>query len=402
MLETAAWGAGIGLWETNFVTDTTRWFNDWCDRHDIDPCDGDDHVTRWDQNLHPDEGPEATRRFFEHVKGKAEYYDAEYRIRTRGGEWRWVFERGRVVERDAHGKAVRMLGVCMDLDETKVAERAGQRAQRACRGGAAANYRGRVGLGRRERHHAQHRRLLPRVRRGPGRSAMPIRMNWRQLLGTDPDQAIDQFRRRLQRVDPARARARDRIPLPPHRRQLALGAGSRLRGGTRRPTAPPGACSAWWSTSPSARLRETALSAADQRFRAIARELQLPDLRNRHARPGSRTGEGCERVSAITAAELPRAAGLGGAGASRRPAPAAAMVRPQLRVHGGAAVPHPPPRRPLRHPARFALRGARRRRQGGAHRRRGASTSASRRAPRRRCAARRNCCRWWPRAPATG
>ena len=44
MLETAAWGAGIGLWETNFVTDTTRWFNDWCDRHDIDPCDGDDHV----------------------------------------------------------------------------------------------------------------------------------------------------------------------------------------------------------------------------------------------------------------------------------------------------------------------------------------------------------------------
>ena len=28
-------------------------------------------------------------------------------------------------------------------------------------------------------------------------------MNWRQLLGTDPDQAIDDFRRRLQRVDPA-------------------------------------------------------------------------------------------------------------------------------------------------------------------------------------------------------
>ena len=53
MLETAAWGAGIGLWETNFVTDTTRWFNDWCDRHDIDPCDGGGHVSRWDENLHP-------------------------------------------------------------------------------------------------------------------------------------------------------------------------------------------------------------------------------------------------------------------------------------------------------------------------------------------------------------
>jgi len=30
MLETAAWGAGIGLWETNFPTGSTRWFNDRC------------------------------------------------------------------------------------------------------------------------------------------------------------------------------------------------------------------------------------------------------------------------------------------------------------------------------------------------------------------------------------
>src|SRR5262249_18859317 len=123
MLETAAWGAGIGLWETNFINDTTRWFNDWCDRHDIDPCDDKDHVARWDANLHPDEGPEAWPRSFERVNGKAEYSDAECRIRTRSGAWRWVFERGRVVERDAQGRAVRMLGVCMDLAETKVAER---------------------------------------------------------------------------------------------------------------------------------------------------------------------------------------------------------------------------------------------------------------------------------------
>jgi PAS domain S-box-containing protein len=37
MLETAAWGRGIGLWETNFSTDTSAGINDWCQRHDIDP-----------------------------------------------------------------------------------------------------------------------------------------------------------------------------------------------------------------------------------------------------------------------------------------------------------------------------------------------------------------------------
>src|SRR5437868_4264306 len=67
MLETAAWGAGIGLWETNFVTARTRWFNEWCDRHDIEPCEGERHAERWDTKLHPDEAAEAARRYNEHI-----------------------------------------------------------------------------------------------------------------------------------------------------------------------------------------------------------------------------------------------------------------------------------------------------------------------------------------------
>ncbi len=121
-LQTAVWGAGVGLWELDFRTGLTRWYNDWCTRHDVDPCDGEDHVARWDDNLHPDEGPEAVRRFSAHVAGERDHYDAEYRIRTRSGDWRWVFERGRVVERDEQGAALRMVGICMDIAERKAAD----------------------------------------------------------------------------------------------------------------------------------------------------------------------------------------------------------------------------------------------------------------------------------------
>jgi PAS domain S-box-containing protein len=129
-LETAVWGAGMGLWELDFRIDTTRWYSDWCDRLDLDSCEGADHVGRWDSNIHPEDLGGAAGRFGDHVAGKADYYDAEYRIRDKKGRWRWLFERGRVVERDSEGAALRMVGVCMDIEERKEAELEYIRSQR--------------------------------------------------------------------------------------------------------------------------------------------------------------------------------------------------------------------------------------------------------------------------------
>jgi PAS domain S-box-containing protein len=132
-LETAIWGAGAGLYELDCTTGATRWLNDWCSRFDIDPCDGPEHVDRWDQNIHPDDLPAARARFSGHLAGSEEYYDAEYRIRTRSGRWRWIFERGRVIERDAAGAALRLVGTCMDIDQRKRAERAAQQSEHRLR-----------------------------------------------------------------------------------------------------------------------------------------------------------------------------------------------------------------------------------------------------------------------------
>ncbi len=132
-LETAIWGAGVGLYELDCITGTTFWLNDWCARFDIDPCEGAEHVDRWDQNIHPEDLPAARARFSGHIAGTEEYYDAEYRIRTRSGRWRWIFERGRVIERDAAGKALRLVGTCMDIDQRKRAELAVRESEQRLR-----------------------------------------------------------------------------------------------------------------------------------------------------------------------------------------------------------------------------------------------------------------------------
>jgi signal transduction histidine kinase len=56
------------------------------------------------------------------VNRGATEYAAEHRIKTLSGGWVWSLSRGRVVERDAQGKATRMTGVNVDIDDRKRAE----------------------------------------------------------------------------------------------------------------------------------------------------------------------------------------------------------------------------------------------------------------------------------------
>ncbi len=129
-LDTAVWGAGVGLYELDCVSGVTRWLNDWCERHDVDACAGAEHVDRWDSNIHPEDLPAARACFSGHLEGREEYYDAEYRIRARGGAWRWIFERGRVTERDAAGAPLRLVGTCMDIDARRRVELAAEDSRR--------------------------------------------------------------------------------------------------------------------------------------------------------------------------------------------------------------------------------------------------------------------------------
>lgn len=123
-LEVALWGAGLGLWETDFRTDLTRWYDDWCERTDLDPCEGHDHAARWDEYVHPEDRATVTARLGAHLIGAEEFYQAEYRIRDRQGRWQWLFERGKVVERNADGAPLRMVGVCREIGARKQAEEA--------------------------------------------------------------------------------------------------------------------------------------------------------------------------------------------------------------------------------------------------------------------------------------
>jgi PAS domain S-box-containing protein len=86
---------------------------------------------------HPDDLPGVKRGAAAHLRGETTVYEREFRVKDASGGWSWVLLRGRVVERDAKGRALRMLGTVSDFTARKRQEaelrRAKEDAERANR-----------------------------------------------------------------------------------------------------------------------------------------------------------------------------------------------------------------------------------------------------------------------------
>ncbi len=75
------------------------------------------------QRIHPNDHDEAVRKVKAHIAGETEYYEAEYRLQSKAGEWKWFYDRGRVVEKDIMGDPVLISGVLIDINDRKIAEK---------------------------------------------------------------------------------------------------------------------------------------------------------------------------------------------------------------------------------------------------------------------------------------
>ncbi|HMS80873.1 MAG TPA: ATP-binding protein [Burkholderiaceae bacterium] len=84
----------------------------------------------WVRRLHPDDRARAERAFLDAVRGDAVEYANEYRTLLAGGEVRWIRALGEI-ERDADGRALRMVGAHLDVTDLRRAQTAAaERAER--------------------------------------------------------------------------------------------------------------------------------------------------------------------------------------------------------------------------------------------------------------------------------
>ncbi|MBR9974604.1 MAG: PAS domain S-box protein, partial [Bacteroidetes bacterium] len=123
LIELALWGADLGAWEWEVATDAITLNQRAREMLGLVAEDDLPTFTRLREDTLPKDDVAATRALLDaHLAGDTVVYQAETWMIAHGGEWKWVLERGKVVETDAAGLPLRVAGTWLDLTERKYAE----------------------------------------------------------------------------------------------------------------------------------------------------------------------------------------------------------------------------------------------------------------------------------------
>jgi PAS domain S-box-containing protein len=111
-----------GLWDWNVMAGKVYRSPRWATILGYSPDELEHRIDLRDKLVHPDEKAYMMELLEAHFRGQTPYFEMELRMLTKSGEWKWVLDRGQVVERDDRGQPLRMVGTHKDITERKRSE----------------------------------------------------------------------------------------------------------------------------------------------------------------------------------------------------------------------------------------------------------------------------------------
>ena len=120
----------LGFWDWHVPSGRVQFGGHWASMLGYDVSEIEPDVRAWKRLIYPDEREEVAARLTDHLEGRSDFYECEHRLHHKDGSWRWILDRGRVVERDAAGRPLRAIGTHADVTARHEAESALQEADR--------------------------------------------------------------------------------------------------------------------------------------------------------------------------------------------------------------------------------------------------------------------------------
>ncbi len=118
----AAESADLGIYDRDCRTDSVFYSPGYLRTLGYEPGEWAGREDEWTARLHPEDRERVLAADEAVRKMQSEQFALEYRLRHKDGSWRWILDRGRVVERDPTGAPLRQVGTQLDITARKEAE----------------------------------------------------------------------------------------------------------------------------------------------------------------------------------------------------------------------------------------------------------------------------------------
>ncbi len=108
-------GSKDGFWDWDLTTDKLSFNSRAADIFDCDFNSLPVTNSEWDKMIHPDFAVQVDEEMKKYLKSSTGNFEAEYILITKSGKQKWIFDRGKIVERDQSGNPLRMAGSLTDI-----------------------------------------------------------------------------------------------------------------------------------------------------------------------------------------------------------------------------------------------------------------------------------------------
>jgi diguanylate cyclase (GGDEF)-like protein/PAS domain S-box-containing protein len=121
-----AWTGNLGHWYWNVKTNSVTFHPLKITTLGYEKSDIPEQVTYqfFTELLHPEDYEKAMNAMKDHLYGREQVYEVEYRIRAKDGKYRWYYDRGKVTQYDDEGKPLFLAGIVFDVTEKRESQQA--------------------------------------------------------------------------------------------------------------------------------------------------------------------------------------------------------------------------------------------------------------------------------------
>lgn len=112
-------GSQEGVWDWDIETNSVFFSKRWKEMLGFEDHEIASNFHEWSALFHPEEKEKIYVNIETHFKGEQDFIEMEYRLRCKNDQYKWILSRGKILQRSADNRPLRIIGTHKDITERK-------------------------------------------------------------------------------------------------------------------------------------------------------------------------------------------------------------------------------------------------------------------------------------------